>query len=88
MRFNMKYPTLLSCVLVCLTQVSFTENAHAADEFFSINVAMNGVTDTGKLKSDQASCLEYVEKSGAKGPSKRLYIYRQCLTNKGYRLLN
>ena len=85
----MKYTMLSTCFWVLLTLVSFVGSAYAKDEFLSINVLpTNGVTDTEKLKSDQAACQQDVEKSGAKSIVRREYIYRQCLLDKGYRLSN
>ena len=85
----MKYTMLSTCFWVLLTLVSFVGSAYAKDEFLSINVLpTNGVTDTEKLKSDQAACQQDVEKSGAKSIVRREYIYRQCLIDKGYRFSN
>ena len=88
-KFVLKHLTLLSCALVLLTFVSFIGSAYAKDEFLSISVLpTTGVTDTEKLKSDQAACQQDVEKSGAKSIVRRQYIYRECLLGKGYRLSN
>ena len=85
----MKYTTLSTCFWVLLTLVSFVGSAYAKDKFLSISVLpTTGVTDTEKLKSDQAACQQDVEKSGAKSIVRREYIYRQCLIDKGYRLSN
>ena len=85
----MKYTMLSTCFWVLLTLVSFVGSAYAKDEFLSISVLpTTGVTDTEKLKSDQAACQQDVEKSGAKSIVRRQYIYRQCLLGKGYRLSN
>ena len=45
-------------------------------------------TDAKKLKDDEIACQKVVNESGAKREERRNYIFRECLLNKGHKLLN